>query len=250
VKASLLLRKQNEHRLTNWAHGGSFRLTAALCDSSPDALKYPVSQMPDACPGCNAARLLSVRRAIARPAARCTPDPGPRQGRVLCGLRVCTAPLRAALRPGYTFLYQPIVSPSTCCSMGARHASCRRGLFPARRSDGSGLGLLSYLLDMISVRSSGPKDLIRHRQSKSRAPFKLTVGDPVGASQVDAADRWLEAPPSSLRFMRDNRTFWTSNGRHQGNLSFRPGRITALNAVSCPKSFAETTGAGRNMRGR
>jgi hypothetical protein len=27
--------------------------------------------------------------------------------------RVCNAPLRAALRPGHTFLYQPIVIPST-----------------------------------------------------------------------------------------------------------------------------------------
>jgi hypothetical protein len=38
----------------------------------------------------------------------------------LCAVPGCNAPLRAALRPGHTFLYQPIVIPSLACPGRAR----------------------------------------------------------------------------------------------------------------------------------
>jgi hypothetical protein len=68
---------------------------------------------------------------------------------------------------------------------------------------------------VISMRLSGPEDLIRHGYRKRRAPFKLSLRAPFGAFQIDASGWWVKPPSSGGCLINDNWAFWTSDGRHQ-----------------------------------
>jgi len=66
------------------------------------------------------------------------------------------------------------------------------------------LPLLGDSHHVISMRLSGPKDLIRHSYRKSRAPFKLSLRAPFRAFQIDASGWWVKPPSSGRRFVNDN----------------------------------------------
>jgi hypothetical protein len=83
------------------------------------------------------------------------------------------------------------------------------------------LRLFSDLHHMISMGSSGPKDLIRHGDRKSRAPFELSFRAPFGAVQIGASGRRVKPPSSGSCFVRDDGASWTSDRRHQPKLPFR-----------------------------
>jgi hypothetical protein len=57
---------------------------------------------------------------------------------------------------------------------------------------------------VISMRLSGPKDLIRHGYRKRRAPFKLSLRAPFGAFQIDASGGWVKPPSSGGCLINDN----------------------------------------------
>jgi hypothetical protein len=60
------------------------------------------------------------------------------------------------------------------------------------------------VLYVISMRLSGPKDLIRHGHRKRRAPFKLSLRAPVGASQINASGCRFKSPSSGCNFTYDD----------------------------------------------
>jgi hypothetical protein len=64
--------------------------------------------------------------------------------------------------------------------------------------------LLSDSHYVISMRLSGPKDLIRHSHRKRRAPFKLSLRAPFRAFQIDASGWWVKPPSSGGCFVNDN----------------------------------------------
>jgi hypothetical protein len=68
----------------------------------------------------------------------------------------------------------------------------------------STLRLLGDPHHVISMRLSGPKDLIRHSYRESRAPFKLSLRAPLRAFQIDASGWWVKPPSSGSRFVNDN----------------------------------------------
>jgi hypothetical protein len=74
---------------------------------------------------------------------------------------------------------------------------------------------------MTSMGSSGQKDLIRHGDRKSRAPFELSFRAPFGAAQIGASGRWVKPPSSGSCFVRDDWASWTSDRRHRRMLPFR-----------------------------
>lgn len=64
--------------------------------------------------------------------------------------------------------------------------------------------LLGDLHHVISMRLSGPEDLIRHSYRKSGAPFKLALRAPFRAFQIDASGWWVKPPSSGGCFVNDN----------------------------------------------
>src|SRR3984893_4675253 len=106
----------------------------------------------------------------------------------------------------------------------------------------SSLCLFRDLLNVISMRASGPKDLVRHGERKSGTPFKFACLAPVGASQIDAAGRWFKSPSSRSRLIRHNCAFWTSNGSHGRTLPFKPRKVMAMTGK--PRKVMAMTGVG------